>query len=65
MSGEAVMRSIEKDTREQERLLKGDRNVKKACLRMVPGGHFADSVKRLAMGVNWLLNDRASAGKEE
>lgn len=63
-SGEMIMRSIEQNTREQEKLLKGDRNVKKACLRMVPGGHFADSVKRLAMGVNWLMNDSVSFGKE-
>ncbi len=63
-SGEAIMRGIEQNTREQEKLLKGDRNVKKVCLRMVAGGHFADSVKRLAMGVNWLLNNVVSSGKE-
>ncbi|MDO4617574.1 MAG: alpha/beta hydrolase-fold protein [Lachnospiraceae bacterium] len=45
-------------TREQFRILESDEHVKKLILEWNPGGHFADSGKRLAKGVRWLMEQR-------
>ncbi|MDO4978388.1 MAG: alpha/beta hydrolase [Eubacteriales bacterium] len=42
--------------REQEKLLKEDSYVKDSILEWNKGGHFADSGKRLAKGITWLLS---------
>lgn len=42
-------------TRKQEKLLKSDGKVKACVLEWNSGGHFADSGKRLAKGIAWLL----------
>ncbi|MDO4977994.1 MAG: alpha/beta hydrolase [Eubacteriales bacterium] len=41
--------------REQEKILKAVPNVKESILEWNKGGHFADSGKRLAKGISWLI----------
>lgn len=41
--------------REQEKLLKADPNVNASIYERNKGGHFADSGKRIAKGIAWLL----------
>ena len=54
-----VIAGIGRATRRQERLLKDDPNVQRCILEMNPGGHFADSGKRLAKGIRWLVDPRS------
>lgn len=42
--------------REQEKLLRADPNVRDSILEWNKGGHFADSGKRLAKGIAWILD---------
>ena len=42
-------------TREQERILRADPLAEQVILEWNAGGHFADSGKRLAKGIRWLL----------
>ena len=58
-TSDPLMSTIEDAVKEQDRLLREDPGVKRSVLRMVPGGHFADSVKRLAAGVDWMLSGQA------
>lgn len=50
-----IMVTVGDATRRQEQLLKADPNVKDVTLQWNSGGHFADSGKRLAKGIAWLL----------
>lgn len=50
-----LMGTVGERTRELEQLLKKDRNINKAVLEWNSGGHFADSGKRLAKGIRWIL----------
>lgn len=50
-----LMAAVGERTRQQEQLLKKDRNTDKVILEWNPGGHFADSGKRLAKGIRWIL----------
>lgn len=56
-SDNALMASVGDRTRQMERLLKADANVKKCILEMNSGGHFADSEKRLVKGIRWMCGD--------
>ena len=51
----AVMATVGDCTREQEKLLLEDPFAERVVLEWNPGGHFADSGKRLAKGIRWLL----------
>lgn len=51
----AMMAQVGNRTRAQEKLLISDKNVEKCILEWNSGGHFADSGKRLAKGIKWLL----------
>ena len=44
--------------REQEKLLLEDPFAERVVLEWNPGGHFADSGKRLAKGIRWLLEKK-------
>lgn len=50
-----VMAAVGDVTRKQEKLLKADSRVEDVVLQWNSGGHFADSGKRLAKGIAWLL----------
>lgn len=50
-----VMAMVGDRTREQERLLRKEPRVRSVTLEWNRGGHFADSCRRLAKGVQWLL----------
>ena len=50
-----VMAMVGDRTREQERLLRKEPRVRNVTLEWNRGGHFADSCRRLAKGVQWLL----------
>lgn len=54
-TGNPMMSTVGKVTRNQEKLLKNDVKVKNTVLEWNSGGHFADSGKRLAKGIAWLL----------
>ena len=54
----AVMATVGDRTREQEKLLLEDPFAKRVVLEWNPGGHFADSGKRLAKGIKWLTEKR-------
>lgn len=43
-------------TRQQEKILQADENAEHVILEWNSGGHFADSGKRLAKGIKWLLS---------
>lgn len=49
------MATVGDRTREQEQKMKRDSNVKECILEWNKGGHFADSGKRVAKGICWLL----------
>ncbi len=51
----AVMATVGDRTREQEKLLLEDPFAEQVVLEWNPGGHFADSGKRLAKGIKWLM----------
>lgn len=51
----AVMATVGEHTREQEKLLLEDPLAERVVLEWNSGGHFADSGKRLAKGVRWLM----------
>lgn len=51
----AAMGRVGVRTREQEKILKADPMVSRVILEWNSGGHFADSAKRLAKGIRWLL----------
>lgn len=51
----AQMAAVGIRTREQEKILKKDPNVSHVILEWNSGGHFADSGKRLAKGIRWLI----------
>lgn len=51
----AVIATVGDCTREQEKLLLEDPFAERVVLEWNPGGHFADSGKRLAKGIRWLL----------
>lgn len=53
-----VMARVGERTREQEKILKQDPQVRRCILEWNPGGHFADSAQRLAKGVRWVYNVR-------
>ena len=50
------MASVGDRTRELEKLLKADPMVDTVRLEMNPGGHFADSSKRLLKGLRWIID---------
>lgn len=50
-----VMATVGERTREQERILRADPLAEQVILEWNAGGHFADSGKRLAKGIRWLL----------
>ena len=50
-----VMATVGERTREQERILREDPLAEQVILEWNAGGHFADSGKRLAKGIRWLL----------
>lgn len=50
-----VMAVIGDRTREQEKRLREDPKVSECILEWNSGGHFADSGKRLAKGIAWLM----------
>ncbi len=50
-----VMAMVGDRTREQERRLRKEPRVRSVTLEWNRGGHFADSCRRLAKGVQWLL----------
>ena len=52
-----VMATIGDATRQQDKILEKDPNVKKKTLVMNPGGHFSSPDKRLAKGIIWLLEN--------
>lgn len=52
-----VMATIGGATRQQDKILEKDPNVKKKTLVMNPGGHFSSPDKRLAKGITWLLEN--------
>ena len=54
----AVMATVGDRTREQEKLLLEDSFAERVVLEWNPGGHFADSGKRLAKGIKWLMEKR-------
>ena len=54
----AVMATVGDRTREQEKLLLEDPFAEWVILEWNPGGHFADSGKRLAKGIRWLLEKK-------
>lgn len=54
----AVMATVGNRTREQEKLLLEDPFAERVVLEWNPGGHFADSGKRLAKGIKWLMEKR-------
>lgn len=54
-TGNPVMAMVGDRTREQERLLRKEPRVRNVTLEWNRGGHFADSCRRLAKGVQWLL----------
>lgn len=54
-----IMAAVADRTREQERLLRAEPKVRNVTLEWNPGGHFADSGKRLAKGVKWMLERAA------
>lgn len=54
----AVMATVGDRTREQEKLLLEDSFAEQVVLEWNPGGHFADSGKRLAKGIKWLMEKR-------
>ena len=54
----AVMATVGDRTREQEKLLLEDPFAERVVLEWNPGGHFADSGKRLAKGIKWLTEKR-------
>ena len=54
----AVMATVGDRTREQEKLLLEDSFAERVVLEWNPGGHFADSGKRLAKGIKWLTEKR-------
>ena len=54
----AVMATVGDRTREQEKLLLEDPFAERVVLEWNPGGHFADSGKRLAKGIKWLMEKR-------
>jgi len=54
----AVMATVGDRTREQEKLLLEDSFAERVVLEWNPGGHFADSGKRLAKGIRWLLEKK-------
>lgn len=50
-----IMARVGDRTREQDRILKSDSNVRYSTLEWNSGGHFSDTTKRLAKGISWLL----------
>lgn len=50
-----VMATVGDRTREQEKILQEDPMAEQVILDWNAGGHFADSGKRLAKGIRWLL----------
>lgn len=52
------MATVGDRTREQEKLLLEDSFAERVVLEWNPGGHFADSGKRLAKGIKWLMEKR-------
>ena len=52
------MATVGDRTREQEKLLLEDPLAERVVLEWNPGGHFADSGKRLAKGIRWLLEKK-------
>lgn len=50
-----VMATVGERTREQERILRADPLAEQVILEWNAGGHFADSGKRIAKGIRWLL----------
>lgn len=52
------MQTIEDKTREVVSILATKSNVQQVHFELNPGGHFADSCKRIANGVNWIINNR-------
>ena len=54
----AVMATVGDRTREQEKLLLEDSFAERVVLEWNPGGHFADSGKRLVKGIKWLMEKR-------
>ncbi len=57
-TGNPVMQTIEDKTREVVSILATKSNVQQVHFELNPGGHFADSCKRIANGVNWIINNR-------
>lgn len=51
----SVMATVGDRTREQEKILQADPLAEQVILEWNAGGHFADSGKRLAKGIRWLL----------
>ncbi len=50
----AMMARVGDRTRQQEKLLRRDPHVRRCVLEWNPGGHFANSARRLAKGAAWL-----------
>ena len=51
-----VMRTIEDKTRETADILKRKTGIRKVCFSLKSGGHFADGCKRIANGIEWMMN---------
>lgn len=62
-----VMQSVGIRTRNQLKLLKADPNCIAATLEMNPGGHFSDTVNRIAKGIAYVLekSQKYEAGELE
>lgn len=52
-----ILSTIGKCTKLQEQFLKKDPNTLRVLYEMNPGGHFADSAKRLAKGVKFMVEN--------
>lgn len=59
-AGNPVMRTIEDKTREAEMILKTKKNIDRIKFELNSGGHFADSCKRMAGGVKWILKEKTN-----
>ena len=54
-SSNPVLATIGTATKQQETLLNDDKNIINHKYELNPGGHFANSTKRLAKGIAWLI----------
>ncbi len=61
----AMMARVGDRTRQQERILRSDPRIRRCVLEWNAGGHFADSGKRLAKGVSWIISQQSNGKVRE